>query len=389
MSERPDLAIMMFDYVPSGVVRNALRIAGAAQESGIRTEIWTAQRVGEMLHNIPRGVEARSLEVDLGDTYSLKDRKRAMDCLSATLAGMMAQVRPRVLLSAGNHFHKPAVAALSQVERGTAPRLVGRVSNALPRFSWSPAKLPNSLIKRINTRSRYLAMDRLVAVSAQVRTDLKTQLLLDTSKIIVIPNGIDIEEIARLGREPLTHGWFDAAQPPVIVAAGRLTHQKGFDVLLRAFALARARRPMRLIILGKGPEHRRLQALAELLGVAADVELSGHVSNPIPYFRRADLFVLASRWEGLSNVLLEAMASGTPIVATRCTGSTELLDRGRYGSLVNVGDVEGLAQTVLDALGQQRPCEDQLQRASEYDLVRTLRAYVSLFHEELTLAGAA
>jgi glycosyltransferase involved in cell wall biosynthesis len=387
MSERPDLAIMMFDYSPSGVVRNALRIAGAAHEAGIRTEIWTAQRIGEMLNEIPSGVQSRSLDVDLGDIYSAKDRKRALEFVSTPLSGMMTHLRPRLLLSAGNHFHKPAVTALTQLARETAPRLVGRVSNALPRFSWRPDKLPSSLFKRINARRRYLAMDRLVAVSAEVRSDLKTQLLVDPSKIIVIPNGIDIAEIERLGQEPLTHKWFDAGQPPVIVAAGRLTYQKGFDVLLRAFALARVDRPMRLIVLGKGPEQSRLQALAEQLGIEADVKLSGHVSNPLPYLRRAALFVLPSRWEGLSNALLEAMASGTPVVATRCTGSTEVLDQGRYGSLVNVGEVDELARNIVDELGRERPREDQLQRAGEYDLTRTLRSYVNVFDEELLRAG--
>ena len=386
MSERPDLAVMMFDYVPSGVVRNALRIAGATQAAGIRTEVWTAQRVGEMRDAVPPGVETRSLDVDLGDIYYAKDRKRAMARVSGPLAGMMEQLKPRVLLSAGNHFHQPAVSALSQLMPQTAPRLVGRVSNALPRFSWWPAKLPNSLIKRLNARRRYLAMDRLVAVSAQLRDDLKSQLLMNPSRITVIPNGIDIAEVERLGADPLTHRWFAGDQPPVLVAAGRLTRQKGFDVLLRAFALARARRPMRLIVLGKGPEQGRLQGLARQLGIDADVELSGHVCNPLPYFRRGALFVLPSRWEGLSNVLLEALASGIPVVATRCTGSAELLDQGRYGSLVNVGDVDALAQSILDALGTKRGGNGQLERASEYDLERTLRSYVTLFREELERA---
>ena len=387
MSERPDLAIMMFDYATSGVVRNALRIAQAAQDAGIRTEVWTAQQIGEMADAIPPGVQSRSLDVDLGDIYSAKDRKRAMACVSTPLAGMMAQLRPRVLLSAGNHFHKPAVAALSQLDRQTAPRLVGRVSNALPRFSWRPAKLPSSLFKRMNARRRYLAMDRLVAVSDEVRKELQTQLLVNPSRITVIPNGIDIAEVERLGREPLAHEWFDAGQPPVIVASGRLTPQKGFDVLLRAFALARASRPMRLIVLGKGPEQSRLQALAEQLGIDADVDLTGHVTNPLPFLRQAALFVLPSRWEGLSNALLEAMASGTPVVATRCTGSTEVLDRGRYGSLVGVGDVDELARSVSDELGRERSRDELIHRAAEYDLTRTLRAYVGLFHEELTQAG--
>src|SRR5688500_3153458 len=298
MSERPDLAVLMFDYSTSGVVRNALRIARAAQDAGIRTEVWTAQRIGEMADATPPAVHSRSLEVDLGNVYSAKDRKRAMACVSPPMAGMMAQLRPRVLLSAGNHFHKPAVAAFSQLARQTAPRLVGRVSNALPRFSWRPTKLPSSLFKRINARRRYLAMDRLVAVSAEVRSELQTQLLVNPSRITVIPNGIDIAEVERLGREPLAHRWFYAGEPPVIVASGRLTHQKGFDVLFRAFALARVSRPMRLIVLGKGPEQSQLQALAEQLGIEADTELSGHATNPLPYLRRAALFVLPSRWEG-------------------------------------------------------------------------------------------
>jgi glycosyltransferase involved in cell wall biosynthesis len=81
------------------------------------------------------------------------------------------------------------------------------------------------------------------------------------------------------------------------------------------------------------------------------------------------------------------MASGTPVVATRCTGSTEVLDRGRYGSLVAVGDVDELARSIADELGRERPRDELIGRAAEYDLTRTLRAYVDLFHEELTQAG--
>ena len=389
MSERPDLAIAMFDYVPSGVVANALRIAGAAHHAGLRTEVWTAQQLGEMAQELPPGVGSRSLGVELGEAYSLRERKRALLHVPAPLARLIDQQRPRILLSAGNHFHKPAVAALAQLAQESAPRLIGRVSNALPRFSWWPTKLPNSLIKRINARRRYQVMDRLVAVSAQVRRDLETRLFVDPAKITVIPNGIDIDEVERLGRETLTHSWFEPDQPPVIVGAGRLTHQKGFDVLFRAFAMARARRPMRLVILGKGPEQLRLQALAERLGIEADVLLQGHVGNPLPYLHRAALFVLPSRWEGLSNALLEALASGVPIVATRCTGSTELLDRGRYGSLVNVGDTRALAESILAALEKKRSPADQLQRAREYDLASSLRSYVSLFEEELACRRAS
>ena len=378
MSERPDLAIMMFDYAPSGVVRNALRIAGAAHEAGMRTEVWTAQGSGEMAEEIPQGVVARSLDVDLGDAYSLKDRKRALARISTPLAGMMAELRPRILLSAGNHFHKPAVAAIGQLVEETAPRLIGRVSNALPRFSWWPAKLPNSIFKRVNARRRYQVMDRLIAVSAQVRRDLQDQAVGGSVQHHRHPErNRHCRRSSGLAESHWRIAWFGAGQPPVIVAAGRLTHQKGFDVLLRAFALARARRPMRLIILGKGPEQDRLQALAEHLGIAADVELRGHVGNPLPYLRRADLFVLPSRWEGLSNAFWKPWQAARPVVATRCTGSAELLD----GAVMDRSSTSAMLKRWPRAFStisrEERSPTSQLERAREYDLARTLRSYVT------------
>ena len=96
MSGRPDLAIMMFDYVPSEVVRNALWIADAAQRSGIQTEVWTAQRVGDMMHNISTGVASRDLGIHLGGSYSRADRKQALADAVAPLAELLAQVKPRI-----------------------------------------------------------------------------------------------------------------------------------------------------------------------------------------------------------------------------------------------------------------------------------------------------
>jgi glycosyltransferase involved in cell wall biosynthesis len=383
MNDRPDLAVMMFDYVPSGVVRNALRIAGAAQQAGLRTEIWTAQGAGDMAREIPAGVEPRALGIGLGEGYALKARKQSLAGVSAPLARMLSELRPRIALSAGNHFHKAAARAVGELAPEVAPRLIGRISNALPRFSWSPLKLHNSVRKRLAVRRCYQAMDRLIAVSAEVSDDLQNKLHVPSSKITTIPNGIDIAEVERLGAEALAHPWFDEGQPPVIVGAGRLVHQKGFDLLLRAFALARGHGPMRLLILGQGPEAARLQALADRLGVTADVQFAGFVPNPMPYIRRAAAFVLPSRWEGLSNALLEAMASGAPVIATRSTGTTELLGGGRFGALVDVGDVDALASSIRGTLANPPPPVRSIGRARDFDLVSTLSAYVHLFQHEL------
>ena len=153
MTERPDLAVIMFDYVPSGVVLNALRIAGAAHHAGIRTEVWTAQQVGDMIHEVLPGVAVRDLGLSLGEVYKPRARKVALGRMAKPLARLLHDVRPRVLLSAGNHFHTAAVAAVRRLKGEEPPRLIGRVSNALPRFSWNPIRLPSSIKKRIATLS--------------------------------------------------------------------------------------------------------------------------------------------------------------------------------------------------------------------------------------------
>src|SRR3546814_17554310 len=136
--------------------------------------------------------------------------------------------------------------------------------------------------------------------------------------------------------------------------------QKDFPTLLKAFALLRQEHPAKLIILGDGAGKEGLEALAETLGIRADVAFPGYVANPYAYFRHASLFVLSSAWEGLPNVLIEAMASGCPVVSTDCpTGPSEILDGGPFGRLVAVGDYDALAKAQRTTHYQQAAPPDR------------------------------
>jgi glycosyltransferase involved in cell wall biosynthesis len=202
-----------------------------------------------------------------------------------------------------------------------------------------------------------------VAVSHGVAVELATLARLPRAKITTIHNPVIGDDFAVRSRAEVDHPWFGsrgsaAGTGKIFVTAGRLVPQKDHANLLRALALHRQRSPSRLMILGVGPMHDELVALTKELGIADAVEFLGFHENPLPWFRRADAFVLSSRFEGFGNVLVEAMACGTPIISTNCQhGPSEILEDGRFGTLVPPEDPVSLAAAMdgLDALAARCP----------------------------------
>lgn len=202
----------------------------------------------------------------------------------------------------------------------------------------------------------YRSADRLTAISRGARDDLARHLGWDPQRISVIPNPLDLRTITALRAESVPEGVLSSTTGPTIVAAGRLTPQKDFVTLLRAMCLVRAARPgVELAILGEGPERHPLQSIAEELGLRDVVRFPGFVRNPFAIMARARVFVLSSRYEGFGNVVAEALACGAEVVSTDCPyGPAEILDGGRFGWLVPVGDPRAMANAILEALEKRR-----------------------------------
>ena len=219
----------------------------------------------------------------------------------------------------------------------------------------------------------YPAADFVYAVSNGAARDLAERTGLPRDGVETIYNPVVTEALRAQVAESVSHPWYREGEPPVVLGVGRLEPEKDFATLIRAFAEVRSKMPARLLILGDGRERRGLQALVRKLDVAADVELAGFVANPSAHMARAGVFVLSSAYEGLGNVLIEAMHAGCPVVSTDCpSGPSEILEGGRHGSLVPVGESSALADAIVRSLEGPRESDRLRARAEAFNVGATL-----------------
>ncbi|HQH28782.1 MAG TPA: glycosyltransferase, partial [Oligoflexia bacterium] len=168
---------------------------------------------------------------------------------------------------------------------------------------------------------------------------------------------------------------------PIVLGCGRLREQKNFALLIKALASLREKVAAKLVILGEGPQRKNLESLISELGLTADVSLPGEVENPLSYMAHASVFCLSSSWEGFGIVLVEALAMGLPVISTDCpSGPAEILDGGRFGELVPVGDLPALSCALEAALTHKTFDKNALiERASLFSSEAACREYRRLF----------
>jgi glycosyltransferase involved in cell wall biosynthesis len=236
-------------------------------------------------------------------------------------------------------------------------------------------------------RLLYRFADSHNGISAGVAQDAARLMGKAADSVPVINNPVDIPRARERAAEPPGHPWLRDKTEPVLLAVGRLVKQKDVPTLLRAHARLCEARPVRLLILGEGPDRPALEALVRDLGTSERVAMPGFDANPFAAMAAADVFVLSSRWEGFANVVAEALACGTKVVSTDCpSGPAEILENGRHGRLVPIGDVEALAAALGEAIDAE-PDRDALRaRADDFALDQVAVAYRRLFESRGLLA---
>lgn len=328
------IALLMSCMTGGGAQRSTYRLANELVKRGHLVDLVLLRKEGPYLEHILPSV--RVVDLKGGKTiYSTLPFYR-----------YIKHEEPDIVVS--NLVNIPAI---------FANKLVGKKSKLIiterGNFTGRRTGLKRSLAKYLNILLPpifYRRADMLVSVSQDSADDLVECGIMPREKVRVIYNPVVSDEIFELQKEVPHHEWLTNKKTPVVVAVGRMVFQKDYPSLLKAFDRL-SDKNVRLIILGEGDERPELEKLTRELGISDRVSMPGFVDNPYSYMARADVFVSASKSEGLPGVLIQALACGVTPVATDCPGgSAEILENGRYGYLTSVEDSEALAVGIEKAI---------------------------------------
>jgi glycosyltransferase involved in cell wall biosynthesis len=366
------IVLFLPSLVSGGAERVFVELANEFTRQGHAVDFALASAEGPFLAELVPAVRV----VDL----------RARGVLRAVrpLARHLRAARPAAVLSGLEHANIAAVGARLW-SRGGARVVVS--TRGVPTMLNVEAGASSRTVLAI-ARFTYRFADDIIANSRGVADDMARHLHLSSDRIRVIHNPLDLDAIDARAAAPVTHHFVAPGAPPLVLSVGRFSPLKDFATLVRAFALLRARRECRLVILGEGVDRGMLESLARELGVAADVALPGFDANPFAWMRRAAVFVSSSLSEGCPNALMQALACGTPVVTTDAVGgSAEIVERGKWGRLVPVGDARAMADAIESTLAAAvHP--DVRARAANFALPSVAREYLRVLVPDEYADGA-
>ncbi len=364
MPRPPSLAVYLPGLAGGGAERAQVNLAPAFVERGVDVTFVLHQATGENLARVPRQAQVVSLEAG-----------RTLGALPK-LAAYLRRTRPDILIS--NLGHNNVLALWANKLAGEVAQVVICQQSVMTQErdeagTWQHRALPH--LYRLF--SHWAA--RVIPVSQGVAQDLISFAGVQPQRVSVIENPVVFAAVDE-SNASVPHPWLRAKEHPLFVAAGRLVPTKDFGSLLRAFARLDTKLAARLMILGEGPLRGELEALASTLGVSDRVAFVGFAADPYPYFRAADALVLTSRHEGFGNVLIEAMACGTPVVSTDCpVGPAEILCGGRFGALVPLDDLPALTRAMQDVLRARPDAAALRARARDFHVDAIAERYLEVF----------
>ena len=396
LAPRRKIAIFLPSLPAGGVARVILQLAQAFVNQGHTVDLVLCRSDGAFMGHLPpqlRVLELKSRPVlasrlllilknfaafqvlFLPILFSLKPPKSL--AFLPDLIHYLRKEQPNVLLSAKTHTNLVALWATQLAE--TSNRVVISERTTLGDITKTSQKWRWRFILPVLAHE-YPKAGGIITVSNGIKEELALYTGLPPEKFTTIYNPVLNQTIREKSLESINHPWFHKKEPtPIILGVGRLVPQKDFSTLIKAFSRVRQNQPAHLVIVGEGRQRSELETLAQTLGIDQDVWMPGLSNNPYAFMSKASMLVLSSIYEGLPNVLIEALACGCPIVSTDCpSGPSEILLKGKYGTLVPIGDIQALAQAIHHTLNHPPNRNDLLLRAADFDIEKISRQYLGV-----------
>lgn len=353
-----------------GSERQMVHLLRQLDRSQYEPYLYLIYRTGPLLDELPNDVTVTSFAERVTDSRlylpGQRHQQRVRD-----YAKYLREVRADV--SYDRTFLMTLISAAGAQQAGVA-----NVSTIVtdPEYGFAPVAGRYQWFKRRLLRRLYNRSAQVLAVSEGARSAAIRFYGINEDKIRTLRNGVDVQQLRQQAEECVGEEWWDKRESESgrkvvrIVTAGRLNREKGFHHLITAAGRLVKQFPeteFRLAILGEGDFRPVLEDQIRREGLKGIVRCPGYQTKAASWYRSADLFVLPSLLEGMPNVLLEAMACGTPVISTDChSGPREILEGGRYGELVRVDDAGSLFERLSRMLQQRDVIRSRADEAKRY-----------------------
>ncbi len=360
----PDLAVILRAFEGGGAQRDMILLCNALAARNIRIAVLALR---------PQGPLRAMLDPAIAVT-EIPGRK--IRYAVPALRRLIWQLLPAAVVSSEAALNLCTLIALRSLPRRRRPKLILREVGSPSIAQYRDPYAQNRIAYRI-LRHLYRYADRVVALTDGARRDLVKHFAVPEARIALMSTNAVIPDqaAARIAHWDGESG----REKDLVVCVGRLSPEKDQRTLVRAMTLLPPARRWRLAIIGDGAERGALEALVRENGLADRVIFTGQVEDPFVWMMRARVAVCSSIYEGLCNALIEALACGTPVVATDCPyGPTEILKAGRYGALVPVGDAQAMAAAIVAALDAAPDRNALKARGLDYTAARAAERFLEI-----------
>lgn len=355
-----------------GVERVVVNLGNGLNRAGFDVEIVSTQSEGPFTERLSEEIGLREIESQGFDLLGTPG-------MLPGLVKYFNQNSPGTSISLMNHMNIP-VALAHRIAKSDSTLVISEHNDPkLLTSNRNPRKWQN---RAVYAASRYVypRADKIVAVSNGVAESLKSVTQINLDNLHVVYNPVVDVTLKQEAKENPDEPWFRNDIPTVLAAKPEA--QKNLSLFLKAIAEVRRTREVQAIIVGTGEQREKLETLAAELGIKRSVKFKGYVENIYSYMSSASAFCLSSHWEGLSNILIEALACGCPVVSTDCpSGPSEVLEDGEYGVLVPPNNVTALADGIRHTLDNPPSCDKLKSRASDFSVEQAVEKYSQFINQ--------